>query len=47
MASHEKAKYWSELNELSAREVLKSSKILFLFQCNNPECMHLFKKNTN
>ena len=36
-ASHEKAKYWSNKNELTPRQVFKNSNIKFLFDC---ECKH-------
>jgi hypothetical protein len=37
-ASHERSKYWSKRNELSARDVFKNSNSSFLFDCNG--CGH-------
>lgn len=42
-ASHEKAKYWSVNNPLSARQVTKRSGKNFLFNCEN--CFHEFVSN--
>lgn len=39
-ASHEKSKYLSEKNKLSAREIAKYSNLLFLFDCD--KCDHNF-----
>ena len=40
-ASHEKSKYWSNKNELSSRNVFKSSERNIIFNCNN--CNHEFE----
>jgi very-short-patch-repair endonuclease len=36
-ASHEKAKYWSSKNELTARQIFKNSNKKYLFEC---DCSH-------
>jgi len=40
-ASHEKSKYWSNKNELSSRNVFKSSEKNIIFNCN--DCNHEFE----
>ena len=40
-ASHEKSKYWSNKNELTAREVFKNSHFKYFFDCG--ECKHSFE----
>jgi hypothetical protein len=40
-ASHEKAKYWSELNNISPREIFKSSNNKYWFNCD--KCNHRFQ----
>ncbi len=40
-ASHEKSKYWSNKNELSPRQVFKSSGNKYLFNCEN--CNHIYE----
>jgi very-short-patch-repair endonuclease len=40
-ASHEKSQYWSEKNELKPRDVFKSSRSVYLFNC---VCGHEFEK---
>ena len=39
-ASHEKAKYWSDDNTVTPREVFKSSSKKYIFNCDN--CKHAF-----
>ena len=43
-ASHEKAQFWSNINELTARQVFKNSNKLYLFNC---VCMHEFEITCN
>ena len=40
-ASHEKAKFWSEKNEVKPTDVLKSSNKKYWFDC---ECSHSFNR---
>ena len=40
-ASHEKARCWSDKNNLKPREVLKNSGKKYWFNCN--KCLHLFE----
>jgi very-short-patch-repair endonuclease len=42
-ASHEKSKYWSDINELKPRQVFKHTSFKYLFNCN--KCNHKFNKN--
>uniref|UniRef100_A0A6C0HL14 DUF559 domain-containing protein n=1 Tax=viral metagenome TaxID=1070528 RepID=A0A6C0HL14_9ZZZZ len=42
-ASHEKAKYWSDKNELFPTNVFKNANIKYIFNCNN--CTHSFYIN--
>ncbi|AYV76646.1 MAG: restriction endonuclease [Terrestrivirus sp.] len=44
-ASHEKAKFWSNRNELKPREVFKSSVTKYLFDCD--KCFHTFSIRLN
>lgn len=44
-ASHERSKYWSKKNELSARDVFKNSNKKYIFDCG--ECGHEFNKSLN
>jgi hypothetical protein len=44
-ASHEKAKYWSDKNELKPNEITKGSSKKFWFNCN--ECGHEFLQSPN
>jgi len=41
-ASHEKAKFWSNKNELNPRQVMKGTNNEYIFICNN--CNHEFKQ---
>lgn len=41
-ASHEKSKYWSNLNKLKPREVFKGSNLKYYFDCD--KCDHLLEK---
>jgi very-short-patch-repair endonuclease len=42
-ASHDKAKYWSNKNELKPRDVYKNANNKYLFECNN--CNHIFESD--
>jgi very-short-patch-repair endonuclease len=42
-ASYEKAKYWSNKNDISPRQIVKGSNQKCWFNCNN--CSHEFEKN--
>ena len=42
-ASHEKAKYWSNKNDISPRQIVKGSGQKIWFNCNN--CNHEFEKD--
>lgn len=44
-ASSDKAKFWSTKNNKSPRNVFKSSKEIFLFDCD--ECLHTFDSQLN
>ena len=39
-ASHEKAKYWSDKNELDPRQLFKNSNTKYIFKCD--KCIHIF-----
>lgn len=40
-ASHPKSKFWSDINELKAIQIIKSSKEKFWFDCH--QCYHTFE----
>ncbi len=44
-ASHDKSKYWSEKNELKAREVFKTTSNKYIFNCT--KCNHEFESSLN
>jgi very-short-patch-repair endonuclease len=44
IASHEKAKFWSDKNKISSRQIFKGSIKKYLFEC---ECGHNFESSPN
>jgi len=44
MVSHEQYKNWSDKNCILPRNVLKSSKTKYIFNCDNLECLHEYMK---